>query len=335
MSEFMTNAEVVDYLGLPQSIITDLQTQQGNQFQSTANQFLSALVNKICYQKVDKFGWVNPFKKFDSFPVNYGDTIENIFVELPKGYTYDKNATDPFAIKVNDVKTLYATINYEMQYCATIYDALLRRACLNEYGFSNLVTSILGSLTDGKNIDEYFAEISLLNNINLYPDNGTNGFKELDVSGLATSQEKAHDITAKIVDLVSSFAIPSTKHNKLGLMQVSNRDDILLIIRRDLYNMINLDYLTGVFNLSKVDLISRIMVVESFKVKDSEGTEHGEDLGFIVLDTRCFDNHIALEDGGLIYNPKNKSTNHFMNLWKIMSFKYFFNAEAYKVKLTA
>ena len=333
MAEFMTNAEVVDYLGLPQSIINDLQTQQGNQFQATANQFLSALVNKICYQKVDKFGWTNPFKKYDSFPVTYGDTIENIFVELPKGYTYDKDATDPFAIKVSDVKTLYSTINYEMQYCSTIYDSLLRRACLNEYGFSNLVTAILGSLTDAKNVDEYFAELSLLNNVNLYPDNGSGDFKELDVSTLANDKEKGEMITKQIVDLTSSFELPSTKHNKLNLMQVSNRDDILLIIRRDLYNMINLDYLTGVFNLSKVDLINRIMTVNSFKVKDAEGTEHGEDLGFIVLDTRCFDNHIALEDGGLIYNPKNKSTNHFMNLWKIMSFKYFFNAEAYKVKL--
>ena len=57
----MTNREVVEYLGLPQEIITDLQTQQGNEFAATANQFISALVNKICYQKVDTFGWKNPF----------------------------------------------------------------------------------------------------------------------------------------------------------------------------------------------------------------------------------------------------------------------------------
>ena len=121
----------------------------------------------------------------------------------------------------------------------------------------------------------------------------------------------------------------------MGLMQASNVDDILLVIRRDLYNRINLDYLTGVFNLSKVDLIKKIMVVEDFRVKGADGTVNGEDLGFIILDTKCFDNHIALEDGGTIHNPKGKYTNHFMNLWEVISFKYFYNAVAYKVSLPA
>lgn len=326
----MTNSEVVEYLGLPQSVITDLKTQQGNEWSATANQFLSAIINKICYQTVDTFGWDNPFKKFYGHPVNYGDTIENIFVELPKGYTFDKDATDPFVKKVNDVKTLYATINYEMQYEATIQDTLLKRACLNEYGFMNLISSILKSLSSAKNIDEYFADLSMLNNPALY---AGKAFKTLDLSSKTTEQEKAKGITEKIIDVVTSFQQPNTTHNAMGLMTATNKDDILLIIRRDLYNKINLDYLTGVFNLSKVDLINRIMIVEDFRVKGSDGTVNGEDLGFIVLDTKCFDCHTALEDSGTIYNPKGKYTNHFMNLWAIISFKYFYNAEAYKVTL--
>lgn len=330
MSSILTNSEVVEYLGLPQSIITDLKTQEGNEWSATANQFLSQLINKICYQYVDTFGWENPFKKFYGTPINYGDTIENIFVELPKGYKYDKDATDPFSKKINDVKTLYATINYEMQYEATIYDKLLKRAVLRDYGFSELITSILQSLTTAKNLDEYFADISILNNPSLY---AGKAFKTLDLSTKTTSKEKAEELTKKIVDVVTSFQQPSTSHNAMGLMQASNKNDIVLFIRRDLYNSINLDYLTGVFNLSKVDLISRIIQVEDFRVKGDDGTVNGEDLGFIVLDDRCFDMHVALEDSGTIYNPKGKYTNHFMNLWEIISFKYFYNAEAYKVTM--
>lgn len=330
MSNLLTNNEVIDYLGLPQTIITDLKTQEGNEWSATANQFLSALINKICYQYVDTFGWTNPFKKFYGAPINYGDTIENIFVELPKGYKYDKDATDPFAKKVNDIKTLYATINYEMQYEATIYDKLLKRAVLNEYGFSNLITSILQSLTTSKNIDEYFADLSMLNNPQLY---AGKEFKTLDLSTLSTDTEKAKALTKKIVDVVTSFEQPKTSHNALGLMQASNKSDIILFIRRDLYNTINLDYLTGVFNLSKVDLINRIVQVEDFRVKGDDGTVNGEDLGFLVIDERCFDCHVALEDSGTIYNPKGKYTNHFMNLWEIIAFKYFYNAEAYKVSM--
>ncbi len=164
----ITNEQVIKALELPSTIITDLQTAQGSQFQAVANQFLEALFNKVIYQTVDSIDFSNPFKKYDSFPISFGDTIENIFVELPKGYKFDKNATDPFAKAKPSVKTLYATINYEMQYETTIEDSLLRRATLNEYGFMNLIETILSSLSKAMNIDEYFATLTMLNNANLF-----------------------------------------------------------------------------------------------------------------------------------------------------------------------
>ena len=339
----LTNSEVVEYVGLPEDIIDSIKTQQGQEFQATANQFLNALVNKIVYQTVDSFGWENPFKKFDSFQVNYGDTIENIYVETPKGYTYDKEATDPFTKSINNVKALYANINYEMQYQATIYDSLLRRACLNQYGFMNIINSILASLTTAKNVDEYFAQLVVLNNPELYGNStgtaGSKEFAELELTG--SDAEKAKTLTSTIVDCVTGMQLPNTKYNALGVLTASSLDNLLLIIRKDLYNSINLDYLTGVFNLSKVDLIKKIMVVDSFQVyytvtEDNQlvpsETPYGEDILFTIIDTKAFDNHVALEDGGLIYNPKAKYTNHFLNLWKIMSFKYFYNAVAYVLK---
>lgn len=327
----ITNREVIDYLGLPESIITELQTKQGDAFSSVANQFLNALVNKIVYQTVEYFGWEDPFRKYDGYPINYGETAENIFVEAPNGYTFDKNATDPFTKFIPDAKVLYASINYEMQYCVTIQDSLLRRAALNEYGFMNIINTILASLSSKKNLDTYFATLSMLNNADLY----AGGFETLNLSAVSDTSEQGKMLTQKIVDVTSSFQLPSTNNNAMGVMTASNPEDILLIIRRDLYNQINLDYLVGVYNLDKVDLIKKIMVVESFQVKDSGGTTKGEDLGFIVLDTRAFDNHVALEDGGMIYNPKGKYTNHFQNLWKIISFKYFYNAKAFKVTFPA
>lgn len=339
MNENMTNLELVQYVGLPDDILEDLAVAQGAEWQAKSNQFIEAICNKIVYQTVDMFGWENVFKKFDSFPVNYGDTIENIYVETPEGYQFDKDATDPFTKKENLVKVLYATINYEMQYQATIQDTLLRRAVLTEYGLINLVNSILASLTTAKNVDEYFATIRMLNNPVLYGNSTGAGteldpkqFAELEVSG--TDANKAKQVADKIVDVVSSFQLPSRDHNALGILNASSASNILLIIKRTLLNKINLDYLTGVFNLQKVDIIKNIITVDSFQVKtegENADTTYGDDIDFIIMDTRCFDNHVALQDGGMIYNPKGKYTNHFLNLWKIISFKYFYNAEAYKV----
>lgn len=331
----MTNNQVVEYLGLPDNIVSRLANEEGQTWTATANQFITTLLNKIVYSTVDTFGWDNPFKRFDGFPVRFGDTIENIYVETPEGYEFDKDATDPFSKKGVDVKTLYAKINYEMQYQATIQDTLLRRAALNEYGFMNLINSILRSLSTAKNVDEYFATIRLLNNPDLYANSTGSGdakqFGNLDLTTYTSTSEQAEQLTKKIVDVVSAMQLPSRAFNVMGNLTASSLSDIILVIRRDLYNSINLDYLTGVFNLSKVDLIKNIIQVEDFRVKNASGDNVGENLGFIIMDQRAFDNHVALEDGGMIYNPKGKYTNHFLNLWKILAIKYFYNAVAYKV----
>lgn len=337
----LTNAEVIDYTGLPKDIMDSIGTAQGEQFRTVANEFLNAIINKIVYQYVDTFGWNNPFKKYDSYPIKYGDTIENIYIETPKGYEFGTKGNDPFTKATQTAKVLYATINYKMQYQATIEDVQLRRAVLNEYGFMGIIEGILLSLTTAKNLDEYFATIRMLNN----PENFGNStattsqgvttytFEDIELTG--TKVENAKKLTDDIVDEYTSMLLPKNSKNAIGVMTASNKEDLLLIVRRDLKNSINLDYLTGVFNLDKVDLIKQIVEVDSFITKyhdedTNEDVEVGEDLAYMIIDTRGFDNHVALEDSGLIYNPKNKYTNHFMNLWKILAFKRFYNAIAKK-----
>ena len=326
----LTNEELVEVLGLPKTIIDDLKTAQGTQFQVVANEFLDKLFNKVIYQTVASVSFENPFKKYDSFPIAYGSTIENVFVELPKGYKYDKDATDPFTRKIPDVETLYATINYEMQYETTIYDAQLRKAVLSEYGFMTMIDNILSSLQKSKSIDEYFATIAMLNNKDIM----ANGYENVDIPKDSTDETKAKILAKKIVDTAGSMRMPLKTNNKLKVLQVSGKDDLLLIIKRNVLDTINLDYLTGVFNLQKVDLIKNIIEVETFQTtQDVNGVESvvGDDIDFMIIDTKGFDNHVALEDGGMIYNPKGKYTNHFYNLWKIISFKYFYNARAFKI----
>lgn len=326
----LTNSELIEYLGLPADTITKLQTSMGEEYQATANEFLSALYNKVLYSKVSSMEFTNPFKKYDSYPINFGDTIESIFVELPKGYTFDKDATDPFTKVVPSVKALYQSINYELQYETTIQDSLLRRACINEYGFMNLIDSILGTLAQSMSLDEYDATRAVLGNAEIY----ANGAVEEYEKG-TTDSETAEKITKIIVDAVTFMKLPSDKNNALGVLTCSKASDLLLVIKADLLNSINLDYLSGVYNLSKVDLINNIIPVASFQVKDADGEVKGEDIDFAVIDTTGFENHVALQDGGMIYNPKGKYTNHFYNLWKIVSFKQFCNARAFKAKATA
>ena len=328
-----TQADWLEYLELPESVITDIQSKEPSTYQPAANQFLSALVNKILYQTVDGYGFTNPFTKYDKFDIEYGDTIENVWVEPVTGYNYDPENTNPFGQVKPKVKVTYATINSERQYKITINDAYLRRAVLSAQGLSRLVGMIIEQLPHAADRDNYFMQMAMLQTEDIYYD----GFEE--VTKGADDVETAKIVTAKIVDVVSSMKAFNTVNNAAGVLNPSPEDHILLIVKRSVYNSINLDFLTGVFNLSKVDLIKNIMVLDDLRYVQLTKTEgqdpvtsvEGEDLDFIILDTKGLDNHMALQDGGLIYNPQGKYTNHFYNVWRITAFNHVYNARAFKL----
>ena len=326
----LTNPELIEYLELPADTLTALATGEGSTWTATKNEFLEALYNKVLYSRVSSMDFTNPFKKYDSYPVKFGDTIENIFVEIPKGYEFDKNATDPFTKKIPDVKALYASINYELQYQTTIQDALLRRAAINEYGFMNLIDTILASLSKGMSLDEYNAIRYMLANSDIY------ATAEPEVIARGTdATETAKNMTRAIADCISQMQLPMTANNKLHILNNAAPSDLVLVIKYGLKNMIDLDFLTGVFNLEKVSMVKNIIEVDGFQCAKpgTQGTPEitGKDYDFVILDTRGFDCHVALQDGGMIYNPKGKYTNHFLNLWKIVAFKTFANARAFKL----
>lgn len=330
----LSNSEVVTSIGLPESIITDLQTAQGDTFTAVANQFLNALVNKIVYQKVERMVFDNPFKKYDSYPINYGETIENVFVDKAMGDKFNKDATDPFAKVAPDVKSLYVSINYEMQYPVTIQDSLIRRCALNEFGFMRLIDAILTSLVTGRSVDEYLATIIMLNNSDIY----ANGFEMIDVAQIATEKEKYAKVTETLVGVYHDFALPSIDNNKRRVLQVTSPENTLLVIKQSVLDKIDIVFLAGLFNLSKVDMMKKIIPVRSFQavVNTLSGDTltpgvNGADIDFVIVDERGFDCHVALEDGGFIYNPRGKYTNHFSNLWKVISYRQDFQARAFKI----
>ena len=327
----LSNKEVITALGLPKTIMTALATQEGDQFTATVNDVLNA-VNKIAFQKVEKMNFSDPFKKYDGRPITYGSTIENIWIQQPDGYKYDKDATDPFAKQANKNKVLYAAINYDMQYQTTIQKDLMKRAVLNEGGLMELINYITESVGTRAEIDTYEATIRMLNNPALYAD----GFETLDVSQYANDpKQRAKKIGRKIKDVVTDFALPATDNNKLRVKNICPRERALLIIKQELLNDIDWDYLEGVFNLTKVDLGTKIITVRDFRTISNDASAPslvGEDLAFVILDERGFDNHLALRDSGAIYNPKGRYFNQFTDVWKIIAYKYWYNASAFKLK---
>lgn len=328
----MTNEEIIAVLGLPNSVITALQDDSVDTttYQANMNQFLNNVVNKIAYQRIYAMkSFKNPFGRFKSYPVEWGDTIENLYVELPTGYKYNKDATDPFTKSNPSVKAFYNQINSEMQYCVTIQRDLMRRAFLRANGLQSIIDVIIKQLTVAMEIDEYKSQLTVLNNANAF----ANGFETFNADQYSTAEDAAQALTLKIADLVDDMTVaPSTAHNKAGVETISNKEDLILVIKPEIMQRINFEYLTGVFNLSKVELVNNIIKVPTFMTGDTTNTQTvGQDVDFMLLDKDIFENHQVLRDGGAIYNPKGRYVNHFTDNWNLFGLKTFVNAHAFKI----
>lgn len=325
-------------VALPADIIAALQTAEGDSYAAVANPFLSALVNKFAFQRVENMEWTNPFHKFEGRPITYGEAIENIFIDRATGVkdTSDSSTSEdsPFVKTIPNVQSMYTQINYKIMYPLSVEKKVLKRAVMSEYGLTDIIDGLAHSLIVGRDVDEYLATIVMLNNADIY----AHGFETVDVSGAETTAAQMKTVTETIIQTYKDMLMPSKDNNKKGVMNVSSKNNLYLVIKQELLNKIDLDYLTGVYNLSKVDLLQHIIPVRSFKtaVKDANDNDivssiNGEDIDFVIVDERGFDIHTALNETGSIYNPRNMRTNLFTHLWKVIAFRHDFQARAFVV----
>lgn len=331
----LSNSETLAILGLPDTVITDLQSNAKETFEPAANKFLTGLINKITKQQVAAMHFTNPFTIFDKEPLAFGDTIENIRIDVSKGKPYKDTSNDPFEKATPTAKATYVTENFDYQWTTTIEDKELRKAALATNGFMKISEGIMEGLSTGRNLDEYDAQIAFLNNAALY----ANGFEAIKVKGLSDT-EKSKSVTKTLYAALADMQLPSHDNNKAKNYEVSSFSDLYVIIKQDVLTDVNFDYLAGVYNLDKVEIAKHFIKVRSFQtIKNTTAASTGvvtpsvtgDDLAFVIMDKRGFDNHVLLDLDTSIYNPKKHYTNYFSTLWKIFNFRTDYNARAYKI----
>lgn len=275
----------------------------------TKNQFLDILVNKIGLTLVSRNEYANRFAPFKGEPINYGDTIEDIYVDLMEAQAYNPDNTNPFGQVKPNLKVLYHKVDRELQYKVTINDALLRRAFKSAEGVNNLVTSIVDSLYTSKSYDEYIMTKHLLSG-DIY---GKTVYLGADTDPAVL----AKNVLTQVRSLISAMGYMSTEYNKLGTNQNTPAEDLYLIIRSDVKLAIDMDVLAGVFNLDKVDINAHIIEVDNY-----EDATHV----FSLIDGRGMRLHDVLDDAETIRNPEGKYTNYYVNHWALQSFSTYRNA---------
>ncbi len=140
------------------------------------NEFISALVNLIGLQLLNNREFGDSLLGLRKGMVEYGTTIEDIFVEMAQATAYTtgtrphadgtpgklEDIPDQFAINKAVTETAFYYKIFGRQYFKTIHQNDLKRAFASDDGLNRFISAIMLSLKNGESYDDYRMTIALL-----------------------------------------------------------------------------------------------------------------------------------------------------------------------------
>lgn len=266
----------------------------------------------------------NPFAEFFSEKLPVGSTVEDLYVDLITGATpaWDDDGSYALSKKAPNVKSIYHSENYEMQYKVSTSYAQMKSAFLTMGGFDSLVNRIKGTLNSSAQYDLYLQCLELIQTAYM------NGVFQLKWGYSLDTEDGIKKYLKDLKTTYKDMQFMTNKYNYYHMLTKTRRDDIVIVTKPKYLEKINVDYLAGVFNLSQAELNARIIEVPDDYGFGSYDKGNSTIIAF-MFDKRMFRIFPTLYEGSAIYNPASLVDNTFLTLAYIFSYGLFFNAVAF------
>lgn len=307
-------------------------------YPSLQNEFLSALVNRIARVIVTSKMYDNPLAMFKKGFVEFGESIEEIFVNIAKPFEYDPQTAESevFKREIPDVRSAFHVMNYQHFYKVTIQENDLKQAFLSYEGVTDLIAKIVDSVYTAAAYDEFLVTKYML-------------AKHI-INGMSypytiptVSTENMKKITSKIKGISNNLEFMSDKYNIARVRTLSKKNEQYLIINSDFDAEMDVEVLASAFNMSKAEFMGHRVLIDGFGeldidrlnilfANDPTYTEISEDVLNALNEIPCvlvdkdffmiFDN---MEQFTEQYNGQGLYWNYFYHNWKTFSVSPFAN----------
>ena len=309
------------------------------QFSALQNEFLSSLINRIGRVMITSKMYENPWNVFKRGLLNFGETIEEVFVNLAKPFEFDPAVGENkvFAREIPDVRAAFHTLNYRKFYKVTVENEELRQAFLSWDGVTDLISKIINSMYAAANYDEfqtmkYMLARHVLNG-ELYP---------MQIPTVNATNMKG--IVSTVKGASNNFEFMSTKYNLAGVANYSLKNSQYIIVNSEFDAAMDVEVLASAFNMDKADFMGHRVLVDSFGNLDVNRLNilFAEDENYVPLTSAemealnavpavlvdiewfmIFDN---LQKFTEQYNSESLYWNYWYHVWKTFSISPFANA---------
>ena len=302
-----------------------------------ANQFINALVNRIAIVRVQSATFNNPYSILKKGYIEFGETVEDIFVSIAKGVDFnpEKAREREYKRTFPDVRSAFHAMNWRVMYPVTIQDEDLKQAFLSMDGVQNLIAKIVDAVYTGAEYDEF-----LLFKYLLIKAISHGKMKPVAIGDGTDLRESA--IQFRGVSNLLPFM--SGEYNEVGVKTTTPKDRQVIFMDAMFNAQFDVKVLASAFNMDKADFMGRLFLIDNWTSFDNErfdiiransdGIEEVTskelallaDVKAVVLDENWFQ----------VYDNNNKFTekysasglywNYFYHTWKTISNSPFSNA---------
>lgn len=309
-------------------------------YQPYQNAFLNAIVNRIGLTIITSKMWNNPWSVFKRGFMEFGETVEEIFVNLAEPHSFDPvtASKEIYKREIPDVRAAFHTMNFQKFYKATISNDQLRQAFLSWQGITDLIAKIVDAMYTGMEYDEYVTMKYMVARAIL------NG--DVSYEAVPTVFMTADDMVYAARQISTQMTFLKTDYNRAGVYNSTLRDDQYVIISAEMEALVDVGVLARAFNMEYADFLGHVIVVDSFSDHDlarlallfgddanytpfnaADQTALGN-VAFIVVDREwwmVFDNFQNFTQN---YNGEGLYWQYWYHTWKTFSISPYANARA-------
>ena len=303
-----------------------------------ANQFINALINRIATVRVQSATFNNPYSILKKGYIEFGETIEDIFVNIAKAvdYSADKGEAREFKRTLPDVRSAFHTMNWRVMYPVTIQDEDLKLAFLSINGVTDLIAKIVDQIYTAAEYDEFllfkYLLIKAISHGKMKP------------QGITVTGTNLNDTAVKFRGISNVLPFMSSEYNEAGVKTNTPKERQVIFMDAMFNAEYDVNVLASAFNMDKSEFMGRLFLIDNWSEFDNErfdiiransdGIEEvtqGElallkDVKAVILDENWFQ----------VYDNNNKFTekyvasglywNYFYHTWKTVSYSPFANA---------
>lgn len=306
------------------------------QYTPLQNEFLNALVNRIARVLITSKMYTNPLAMFKKGLIDFGETIEEIFVNIANPHQYDVEESESkvFAREIPDVRAAFHTLNYKKFYKQTIQNKDLNQAFLSWDGITDLISKIVNTMYTAANYDEFVTTKYML----------AKAILDGRLSAITVDANDAKAAVTKIKGVSNSLTFMSNSYNVAGVQTFTDKDDQYLLVNSQFDSEIDVEVLASAFNMSKAEFMGHRILIDGFGTLDVERLNAlftndpnyeapSQDtltalnaIPAVLVDKNffmIFDNMYEFTEN---YNGQGLYWNYFYHTWKTFSMSPFANA---------